>query len=152
MRPPLSSSSVQEGGEETDDNPLQQQQQHQPSRQAQHSTEPTSNTPASCVQVAVRIRPLLASEADSDVCLETFQHSIRIGGPTGIRFSFDHVLDKHATQVQVFDTLVHPLVRATLEGYNATVLAYGQTGSGKTHTVMGHSMEMMNSMNVWRQC
>ncbi len=29
------------------------------------------------------------------------------------------------------------MVRACLEGYNATIFAYGQTGSGKTWTMFG---------------
>ncbi len=35
---------------------------------------------------------------------------------------------------------MEPLVKACLEGYNATVFAYGQTGSGKSFT-MGSELE-----------
>ena len=38
-------------------------------------------------------------------------------------------------QAMVYEYAVEPLVRACVEGYNATVFAYGQTGSGKSFTM-----------------
>ena len=35
----------------------------------------------------------------------------------------------------IFDECVRPLIKACLDGYNATVFAYGQTGTGKTYTM-----------------
>jgi kinesin family protein 4/21/27 len=64
-------------------------------------------------------------------------HVIRIGGVSGPRFTFDQVFPPTATQSAVYQHVVAPLLDATLEGYNATILAYGQTGSGKTHTILG---------------
>jgi hypothetical protein len=95
------------------------------------------------VQVAVRVRPLLAQEAGSDRCLQVLhQHThhattLQLGGSSGPRFTFDQVFDSPAHQNEVFEQRVVSLVQSCLEGYNATVLAYGQTGSGKTFTMMG---------------
>ena len=47
---------------------------------------------------------------------------------------------KLPSQTVVYECAVEPLVRACVEGYNATVFAYGQTGSGKSFT-MGSELE-----------
>lgn len=91
----------------------------------------------SCVQVAVRVRPLLAMEAGSDRCLEVFQQSMQLGGHSGPLLTFDRVFDSHTQQSAIFTDCGVSLVESCLQGYNATILAYGQTGSGKTFTMMG---------------
>ncbi|KAF8351151.1 P-loop containing nucleoside triphosphate hydrolase protein [Amanita rubescens] len=53
------------------------------------------------------------------------------------RFMFDRVFRHDATQQQVYETTVQPLLKGILDGYNATVFAYGATGCGKTHTISG---------------
>ena len=50
-------------------------------------------------------------------------------------FRFDDAFGPGATQGEVYERLVSPLVESCFRGYNATVLAYGQTGSGKTYTM-----------------
>jgi hypothetical protein len=35
------------------------------------------------------------------------------------------------SQVELYESVVVPLLNSCLEGYNATTLAYGQTGAGK---------------------
>jgi len=49
----------------------------------------------------------------------------------------DHIFRSSASQKQVFNLVGRPMVKAVLEGYNATIFAYGQTGSGKTFTMFG---------------
>jgi len=49
----------------------------------------------------------------------------------------DHIFDMDATNKDVFDSVVKPIVDATVNGFNGTVFAYGQTSSGKTYTMMG---------------
>ncbi|CAE7239433.1 klp1, partial [Symbiodinium sp. KB8] len=49
----------------------------------------------------------------------------------------DHAFGTEATQEQVYDTAVAPIVDAVTNGYNGAVIAYGQTGAGKTHTMIG---------------
>lgn len=90
---------------------------------------------SSCVQVAVRVRPLLALESDDANCMEVQRppgadHAIAIQVGGGPRFTFDHVFGMRAPQQQIYAERVAPLVVSCLQGYNATILAYGQTGSG----------------------
>lgn len=92
---------------------------------------------SSCVQVAVRVRPVLTWEKKECVC-QAFgdSSSIQIGGSNGPRFTFDRVFDPSTTQAQLYQHAVAPLIHKCLQGYNATIFAYGQTGSGKTHTIL----------------
>lgn len=39
--------------------------------------------------------------------------------------------------MEVYSTVVAPLIEEVMAGYNCTVFAYGQTGTGKTHTMVG---------------
>ena len=102
---------------------------------------------SSCVQVAVRIRPMLPTEEGSTQCIEALASNVskgtltvvRLGGESGPKFTFDEVFPGSCTQLDVYENRVVPLVLNCLEGFNATILAYGQTGSGKTHTIMGPS-------------
>jgi len=56
----------------------------------------------------------------------------------GIRaFEFEHTFAGEASQADVYDAAVAPLVAGVLNGRSACVLAYGQTGSGKTFTMSG---------------
>jgi Kinesin motor domain len=97
----------------------------------------TPRSPDSCVQVAVRVRPLLSSlESGCGSCMTIlpvgdYATAIQVGPSSGPTFTFDEVFPASTTQVQVFEHRVSPLVERCLEGYNATILAYGQTGSGK---------------------
>ena len=102
-----------------------------------------------CVQVAIRVRPMLPNETGTTECIDVlrgasrdqekvdFHNVLRLGGSSGPNFTFDQVFGAQTLQGQVYRDRVAPLVANCLEGYNATVLAYGQTGSGKTHTIMG---------------
>ena len=53
----------------------------------------------------------------------------------------DHVLGDQATNVDVYETTMQPLVQSALDGYHCTAFAYGQTSSGKTHTILGTDAE-----------
>jgi len=48
-------------------------------------------------------------------------------------------MTKHgfSQQLEVYKSIVHPLIDEVLAGYNCTVFAYGQTGTGKTYTMEG---------------
>ncbi|XP_033229655.1 kinesin-like protein KIN-7L [Belonocnema kinseyi] len=56
-------------------------------------------------------------------------------------FQFDHIFDMQKKNVDVFHTVVKPIVNSAVDGFNGTVFAYGQTGSGKTYTMMGTETE-----------
>lgn len=45
----------------------------------------------------------------------------------------------HDFQIDVYSSVVSPLLEEVLAGYNCTVFAYGQTGTGKTFTMEGSS-------------
>ncbi|KAL0979695.1 hypothetical protein UPYG_G00188350 [Umbra pygmaea] len=92
-----------------------------------------------CVRVAVRIRPLLPKEVlhSHQVCVRVVPDSAQVMLGSDRTFPFDHAFGPSASQGQVYESCVKPLVVSLVEGYNATVFAYGQTGSGKTYTLGG---------------
>ena len=55
------------------------------------------------------------------------------------QFFFDHVFDKTASQLEIYNKTTKPLLENIIEGFNATVFAYGATGSGKTYTMLGNN-------------
>ena len=80
------------------------------------------------VEVHVRVRPSSSEEAtltlsDKEVTM----------GPKCL--AFDRVYNESATQADIYEEAVAPLVEGVLEGYNGTIFAYGQTGSGKSYTM-----------------
>lgn len=54
-----------------------------------------------------------------------------------MRFYYDRVFDERATNHEVYEEMVAPLLERLLEGFNLTIFAYGPTGSGKTFTTQG---------------
>lgn len=124
-------------------------------RQGQRGTSPPRSVN---VQVAVRCRPMndrerVHAERPILVCDEERREVVFNAPPTqrkplpsmatsaslnGKRtFTYDHVFEPCATQADVYQRLVEPIVEEVLHGYNCTVFAYGQTGTGKTHTMEG---------------
>ncbi|XP_063896935.1 kinesin-like protein Klp61F [Helicoverpa armigera] len=96
------------------------------------------------IQVSIRLRPLNQREKDikslgvidvvnsREVVVRTSQQSSLTK-----KFTFDRAFGPSASQVQVYQEVVSPLIEEVLNGYNCTVFAYGQTGTGKTHTMVG---------------
>ncbi len=108
------------------------------------------------VQVAVRCRPLNDRErAGGDrsiVKCDIDRREIHFTPPVGRKapaggsngkktFTYDHVFGPNASQQDVYEGVVEPIVDEVLQGYNCTVFAYGQTGTGKTHTMEGRRDE-----------
>lgn len=95
----------------------------------------SSASRSSAVQVAVRVRPLSASEMvqASESCVQTAGASTVVLGDK--QYDFDAAFAPHVEQQHVYEQLVAPLVERFFDGYNATVFAYGQTGSGKTYVL-----------------
>ncbi|KAH8323862.1 hypothetical protein KR067_008102 [Drosophila pandora] len=50
-------------------------------------------------------------------------------------YNFDHAFQANASQEELYDTLILPLVEKVLQGYPCTALAYGQTGTGKSYSM-----------------
>ncbi|XP_072859843.2 kinesin-like protein KIF11 isoform X1 [Pogona vitticeps] len=99
------------------------------------------------IQVVVRCRPFSMSEhkANSYPVVEC-EHArkevtVCTGGVTDKRsrktYTFDMVFGAQAKQIDVYRSVVCPILDEVLMGYNCTVLAYGQTGTGKTFTMEG---------------
>ena len=89
------------------------------------------------VRVAVRVRPLVASErqAGANTVIGTDKKSAQAVLGKDRTFAFDFAYGIESTQEGIYEDIVQPLEEKVLKGYNATLLAYGQTGSGKTYTM-----------------
>ncbi|XP_074151968.1 kinesin-like protein KIF11 isoform X1 [Sminthopsis crassicaudata] len=99
------------------------------------------------IQVVVRCRPFNLSErkanAHSVVDCDSFRReiSVRTGGMTDKTtrktYTFDMVFGASTKQIDVYRSVVCPILDEVIMGYNCTVFAYGQTGTGKTFTMEG---------------
>lgn len=101
------------------------------------------------IVVCVRKRPLATAEMrGGDDCVRVSDNGATVGISVlrtkldGIgkyhedyAFAFDRAYGEAATNEQVYEEIVDPLVRFCAQGGRATCFAYGQTGSGKTHTM-----------------
>lgn len=98
------------------------------------------------IQVVVRCRPINSNEKKQgsysvlDVKLPKKEIIVntevaeKLASKT---FTFDKVFGPKSTQIEVYRSVVLPLLDEVLMGYNCTVFAYGQTGTGKTFTMEG---------------
>jgi kinesin family protein 11 len=79
-----------------------------------------------------------------DVCPERREISIKertIPMAPVKTFSYDRVFPGSSKQIELYKTVVSPILEEVLLGYNCTVFAYGQTGTGKTFTMEGERSE-----------
>jgi len=96
------------------------------------------------IQVFVRCRPLNGAEkaARSYSVVDTpnsREISVKEKQASSLTktFQFDRVFGPKSKQMEVYRSVVEPLISQVLQGYNCTVFAYGQTGTGKTFTMEG---------------
>lgn len=99
------------------------------------------------IQVVVRCRPFnqLERKANSHSVLEfdpvRKDVSVRTGGINDKlgkkNYMFDMVFGPSAKQIEVYRSVVCPILDEVIMGYNCTIFAYGQTGTGKTFTMEG---------------
>eukprot|EP00922_Rhytidocystis_sp_ex-Travisia-forbesii_P039384 GHVS01058564.1.p1 GENE.GHVS01058564.1~~GHVS01058564.1.p1 ORF type:complete len:486 (+),score=97.33 GHVS01058564.1:100-1557(+) len=114
--------------------------------QQQHHQQPAKIT------VAVRKRPLRHEEKQRNeedivfVCddkrtITLHEPRARVDTSRYVEeheFKYDMAFDAHASNEEVYNTCVKPLVAATFQdNANCSCFAYGQTGSGKTFTMLG---------------
>ncbi|XP_011631221.2 kinesin-like protein Klp61F [Pogonomyrmex barbatus] len=59
-------------------------------------------------------------------------------------FTFDGIFGPSSTQVDIYNTVVSPLLKEVIAGYSCTVFAYGQTSTGKTYTMEGTLVDNLN--------
>ncbi|TSS85087.1 Kinesin-like protein KIF11 [Bagarius yarrelli] len=99
------------------------------------------------IQVVVRCRPFNAVERKSNShgvleCDSSRKEvTVRTGGITDKTsrkmYTFDMVFGPPAKQIDVYRSVVCPILDEVIMGYNCTIFAYGQTGTGKTFTMEG---------------
>ncbi|TDH01623.1 hypothetical protein EPR50_G00182270 [Perca flavescens] len=98
------------------------------------------------IQVVVRCRPFNTMERKSsygvmDCEPNRKEVSVRTGGMNDKAarktYTFDMVFGQAAKQIDVYRSVVCPILDEVIMGYNCTVFAYGQTGTGKTFTMEG---------------
>uniref|UniRef100_UPI003D9F85B2 kinesin-like protein KIF11 n=1 Tax=Danio rerio TaxID=7955 RepID=UPI003D9F85B2 len=99
------------------------------------------------IQVVVRCRPFNTVErkSGSHTVVECDQNRkeviMRTGGATDKAarktYTFDMVFGPSAKQIEVYRSVVCPILDEVIMGYNCTIFAYGQTGTGKTFTMEG---------------
>uniref|UniRef100_A0A3P8WE67 Kinesin-like protein n=1 Tax=Cynoglossus semilaevis TaxID=244447 RepID=A0A3P8WE67_CYNSE len=98
------------------------------------------------IQVVVRCRPFNTVERKSSHGVVDCDHNrkevlVRTGGlndkASRKTYTFDMVFGPAAKQIEVYRSVVCPILDEVIMGYNCTVFAYGQTGTGKTFTMEG---------------
>ncbi|XP_041922135.1 kinesin-like protein KIF11 [Alosa sapidissima] len=99
------------------------------------------------IQVVVRCRPFNAVERKSasygvlDCDQNRKEVAVKTGGVTDKQarktYTFDMVFGPSAKQIEVYRSVLCPILDEVMMGYNCTVFAYGQTGTGKTFTMEG---------------
>eukprot|EP01059_Diplonema_ambulator_P019726 TRINITY_DN33370_c0_g1_i1.p1 TRINITY_DN33370_c0_g1~~TRINITY_DN33370_c0_g1_i1.p1 ORF type:complete len:987 (+),score=103.96 TRINITY_DN33370_c0_g1_i1:76-2961(+) len=88
------------------------------------------------IKVAVRVRPMIASEKGDANAIECSKGTVFVEGVKE-GMGYDYVFGGDSSQKDVYREAVSPLVDTWVNGYNACLFAYGQTGSGKTFTMLG---------------
>lgn len=110
---------------------------------------PTSGRGPSRIRVVVRKRPLSEKEMqrkETDVLdvdeqsatVTVHEPKVKVDLTKYVEkhpFPFDQAFDQDATNENVYDACIGPLVPTIFQGAKATCFAYGQTGSGKTYTM-----------------
>uniref|UniRef100_A0A3Q2YPP7 Kinesin-like protein n=1 Tax=Hippocampus comes TaxID=109280 RepID=A0A3Q2YPP7_HIPCM len=98
------------------------------------------------IQVVVRCRPFNTMERKSshnvidcdpnrkEVLVRTAGVNDKASRKT---YTFDMVFGPAAKQIDVYRSVVCPILDEVIMGYNCTIFAYGQTGTGKTFTMEG---------------
>lgn len=94
------------------------------------------------IQVCVRFRPLFNCEGVTNQAIKVFPDKGQVVIDQKPAYNFDQVFDETASNLQVYNTMVHPLLLDYVKGQNLAVFTYGQTSSGKTHTMLGNAMEL----------
>ncbi|XP_038620543.1 kinesin-like protein KIF11 [Tachyglossus aculeatus] len=99
------------------------------------------------IQVVVRCRPFNLSERKAgphamvDCDQAKKEVNIRTGGVNDKSarktYTFDMVFGPSTKQIDVYRSVVCPILDEVIMGYNCTIFAYGQTGTGKTFTMEG---------------
>ncbi|KAK9830355.1 hypothetical protein WJX72_011239 [[Myrmecia] bisecta] len=100
---------------------------------------PAENTLGERVKVVVRVRPPRGQETGGAIGLDQNGTRLVVFRENSVvpqsEFEYDQVLPPSATQADVYQAAVQPIVADVMNGYNGTIMAFGQTGAGKTYTL-----------------
>ena len=88
--------------------------------------------PTQAVQAHVRVAPMQVAGRQS-LTTDGIARTIRL--TNGKPWTFDGVYGDRENNRHIFFKIGAPLVRAALEGSNATLIAHGQAGTGKTYSL-----------------
>ncbi|KAJ8025345.1 Kinesin-like protein KIF11 [Holothuria leucospilota] len=95
------------------------------------------------IQVVLRCRPLNEAERKHgsyrivDTNMPKKEVTVELEKHQKKTYTFDKVFGPKAKQIELYKSVVVPILDEVLMGYNCTVFAYGQTGTGKTFTMEG---------------
>ena len=56
-------------------------------------------------------------------------------------FAFDQVFPSEASNADVYEKAVQPMISSVVAGSDVVIFAYGATSSGKSHTMMGNNLD-----------
>lgn len=111
------------------------------------------------IQVVVRCRPFNLAERKANAhsvveCDHARKEvSVRTAGLTDKTskktYTFDMVFGASTKQIDVYRSVVCPILDEVIMGYNCTIFAYGQTGTGKTFTMEGERSP--NEVYTWEE-
>lgn len=111
------------------------------------------------IQVVVRCRPFNLAERKANAhsvveCDQTRKEvSVRTGGladkSSRKTYTFDMVFGPSTKQIDLYRSIVCPILDEVIMGYNCTIFAYGQTGTGKTFTMEGERSP--NEAYTWEE-
>ncbi|KAM3606880.1 uncharacterized protein V6R79_025065 [Siganus canaliculatus] len=110
------------------------------------------------IQVVVRCRPFNTTERKSSYGVVDCEPNrkevmVKTGGvndkASRKTYTFDMVFGPAAKQIEVYRSVVCPILDEVIMGYNCTVFAYGQTGTGKTFTMEGERSP--NEQFTWEE-
>ncbi|XP_073134155.1 kinesin-like protein KIN-6 [Henckelia pumila] len=102
-------------------------------------------------KVKINSRPKLKKSTEICVQINDDLRSVTVSTPQALQETkrikseayegFSHVFSSEASQTDVYEKMVNPLVEDFLNGKSGLLVAMGPTGSGKTHTVFGCARE-----------
>ncbi|KAF9652469.1 kinesin-domain-containing protein [Thelephora ganbajun] len=100
------------------------------------------------IRIAARLRPRINNEPEDD-CIRIIRNdnsrsaSISVTNQRNqvLTFPFSSCYDQDATQEDIYNDDVKPLLDVLHNGVTVTIFAYGVTSSGKTHTMQGSSTQ-----------
>ncbi|EKM57950.1 uncharacterized protein PHACADRAFT_193079 [Phanerochaete carnosa HHB-10118-sp] len=101
------------------------------------------------IKIAARLRPPIPGElVDDGVQVERRDDGtscVSVPNPRDLtqifKFPITSCYDPAATQREIFENEVRPIIDIVYNGVTVTVFAYGVTSSGKTHTMQGSKAE-----------